>query len=131
MKRSAERPLSSKKTMTEIDPARSNTMRAVRSKDTGPEVVVLRLAHHLGYRFKLHRKDLPSTPDLVFPKYRAVIFVYGCFWHGHNCARGSRAPKRTPNTGCESWNETKRAMPKPRQICCRPDGGCKRFGNAG
>lgn len=93
MKHSVERPLSSKKTMTEVDPARSNTMRAVRSKNTGPEIVVRRLAHCLGYRFRLHRKDLPGTPDLVFPKYRAVIFVHGCFWHGHNCARGSRAPK--------------------------------------
>lgn len=93
MKHSVERPLSSKKTMTEVDPARSNTMRAVRSKDTGPEIVVRRLAHCLGYRFRLHRKDLPGTPDLVFPKYRAVIFVHGCFWHGHNGARGSRAPK--------------------------------------
>lgn len=79
--------------MTEVDPARSKTMRAVRSKDTGPEIAVRRLAHKLGFRFRLHRKDLPGTPDLVFPKFRKVIFVHGCFWHGHDCPRGARAPK--------------------------------------
>lgn len=79
--------------MKEIDPARSKTMRAVRSKNTGPECAVRRMAHSLGFRFRLHRKDLPGTPDLVFPKYYAVIFVHGCFWHGHNCPRGSRTPK--------------------------------------
>lgn len=79
--------------MKGVDPARSKTMRAVRSKNTGPELEVRRLAHSLGFIFRLHRKDLPGTPDLVFSKYRAVIFVHGCFWHDHNCPRGSRAPK--------------------------------------
>lgn len=79
--------------MTEVDPARSRTMHAVRSQDTGPEVTVRRIAHKLGYRFRLHRKDLPGTPDLVFPRFRKVIFVHGCFWHGHDCPRGSRVPK--------------------------------------
>lgn len=68
-------------------------MRAVRSKDTAPELLVRRLAHRLGYRFRLHRGDLPGHPDLVFPGRRAVVFVHGCFWHGHDCARGARAPK--------------------------------------
>lgn len=68
-------------------------MRAVKGRDTAPEILVRRLAHSMGYRFRLHRKDLPGTPDLVFPRLRKVLFVNGCFWHGHNCARGSRAPK--------------------------------------
>lgn len=68
-------------------------MRAVRSKDTAPELLVRRLAHRLGYRFRLHRRDLPGHPDLVFPARRAVVFVHGCWWHGHDCARGARTPK--------------------------------------
>lgn len=68
-------------------------MRAVRSKDTKPELLVRRLAHAMGYRFRLHRKDLPGSPDLVFPGRRSVIFVHGCFWHGHDCRRGARQPK--------------------------------------
>jgi DNA mismatch endonuclease (patch repair protein) len=50
-------------------------------------------AHALGYRFRLHRKDLPGSPDLVFPRLKKAIFVHGCFWHGHDCARGARLPK--------------------------------------
>lgn len=68
-------------------------MRAVRSTDTKPEMRVRRLAHRLGYRFRLHRADLPGTPDLVFAGRRKVIFVHGCFWHGHDCRRGARQPK--------------------------------------
>lgn len=68
-------------------------MRAVKGKDTGPEMVVRRLIYSLGYRYRLHRADLPGKPDLVFPSRKAVIFVHGCFWHGHNCPRGSRVPK--------------------------------------
>ena len=68
-------------------------MRAVKGTDTQPEMMVRRLAHGMGYRFRLHRKDLPGTPDLVFPRLRRVVFVNGCFWHGHDCARGARAPK--------------------------------------
>lgn len=75
------------------DPKRSAIMRAVRSKDTAPEMVVRRLAHRLGFRFRLHRKDLPGSPDLVFPSRRKVVLVHGCFWHGHSCSRGARQPK--------------------------------------
>jgi DNA mismatch endonuclease (patch repair protein) len=71
---------------------RSRIMRAVRSKDTAPELFVRRLVHRLGYRFRLHRKDLAGKPDLVFPARSKVIFVHGCFWHGHDCARGRREP---------------------------------------
>jgi DNA mismatch endonuclease (patch repair protein) len=69
-------------------------MQAVKSKDTAPERAVRRLAHGMGYRFRLHRKDLPGTPDMVFPGLHKVIFVHGCFWHGHSCSRGARVPKR-------------------------------------
>lgn len=75
------------------DPQRSRIMRAVKSVDTGPEMIVRRMLHRLGYRYRLHRKDLPGKPDLVFPSRKAVIFVHGCFWHGHNCKRGARTPK--------------------------------------
>ncbi len=73
---------------------RSAVMAQVKSRNTSPELKVRRTAHALGYRFRLHRKDLPGSPDLVFPGRGAVIFVHGCFWHGHDCARGSRTPKR-------------------------------------
>jgi DNA mismatch endonuclease (patch repair protein) len=68
-------------------------MRAVRSKDTRPELGVRRLLHRLGYRFRLHRRDLPGSPDLTFPKYRTVIFVHGCFWHQHPGCRKALPPK--------------------------------------
>lgn len=74
-------------------PARSRIMRAVKGRDTGPEMIVRKLAHGMGYRFRLHRADLPGKPDLAFPSRRAVIFVNGCFWHGHACKRGARVPK--------------------------------------
>lgn len=72
---------------------RSRVMASVKGKNTKPEMLVRRLAHALGYRFRLHRKDLPGAPDLVFPSRRKVVFVHGCFWHGHDCARGARRPK--------------------------------------
>lgn len=72
---------------------RSEVMRRVRSVDTTPEMAVRRLCHAMGYRFRLHRRDLPGKPDLVFPARRKAIFVHGCFWHGHNCKRGARVPK--------------------------------------
>lgn len=68
-------------------------MRAVKSKDTTPELRVRRLLHGMGYRYRLHRRDLPGHPDLVFAGRRKVIFIHGCFWHGHDCRRGARVPK--------------------------------------
>ena len=73
---------------------RSAVMARVKGKNTKPELKLRRLAHAMGYRFRLHRKDLPGSPDLVFPGRRAVIFVHGCFWHGHDCPRGARQPKQ-------------------------------------
>ena len=67
-------------------------MSRVRAANTRPEIVVRRLVHGLGYRFRLHRRDLPGTPDLVLPKHRAVLFVHGCFWHQHACRLGRRRP---------------------------------------
>jgi DNA mismatch endonuclease (patch repair protein) len=72
---------------------RSAVMRAVKSRDTGPEWKVRRLSHRLGYRHRLHDRALPGAPDLVFPGRRKAVFVHGCFWHGHDCPRGQRRPK--------------------------------------
>ncbi len=73
--------------------SRSDIMRAVKSHDTGPEMVVRHMVHAMGCRYRLHRKDLPGKPDLVFASRKKIIFVHGCFWHGHDCARGARIPK--------------------------------------
>ena len=81
--------------MTDVYPPakRSAVMRRVKGKDTAPELVVRRLVWSLGGRYRLHRKDLPGKPDIVLPRRRLAIFVHGCFWHGHDCARGARVPK--------------------------------------
>ncbi|MBN2109168.1 MAG: DNA mismatch endonuclease Vsr [Deltaproteobacteria bacterium] len=80
-------------------------MRQVHGEDTKPELVIRSLAHRLGYRFRLHVKNLPGKPDLVFPSRKKVIFVHGCFWHGHKCHRGNRMPK----TNVDYWkNKIKR-----------------------
>ena len=68
-------------------------MRAVKSRDTKPEMIVRRMVHALGRRYRLHRNDLPGKPDLTFPRLKKIIFVHGCFWHGHDCKRGARLPK--------------------------------------
>lgn len=76
-------------------------MARVRCRDTQPELVVRRLLHRLGYRFRLHRKDLPGHPDIVLPKYRTVIFVNGCFWHQHpGCKRAAR-----PTSNTDFWEK--------------------------
>jgi len=80
--------------MRETPELRSRIMRAVKATDTSPEMTVRRLVHAMGYRYRLHREGLPGKPDLVFPRLRKVIFVHGCFWHGHNCPRGARMPVR-------------------------------------
>lgn len=78
---------------------RSANMRAIHSKGMKPEMAVRSLAHRMGYRFRLHRKDLPGKPDMVFPGRRAVIFIHGCFWHQHPApgCHDARPPKS--NTG--------------------------------
>jgi len=78
---------------------RSWNMGRIKSKNTKPEILVRSLLHRLGYRFRLHQKDLPGKPDIVLPKYKTVIFVHGCFWHQHKgCTRAS-----TPKTHKEYW----------------------------
>lgn len=80
--------------MTDIvDPeTRSRMMSGIRGRDTKPEMAVRQALHRAGLRFRIHRKDLPGKPDIVLPKYRAVVFVHGCFWHGHGC-RYFKIPK--------------------------------------
>lgn len=72
---------------------RSELMAGIRGRDTVPELAVRRIAHRMGLRFRLHRKDLPGCPDLVFPKHRLVVFVHGCFWHRHQGCRYAYTPK--------------------------------------
>lgn len=79
---------------------RSRNMSAVRAKNTKPEMYVRSVLHGAGFRYSLHRSDLPGKPDIVFPKHRLAIFVNGCFWHGHNCSKGKR-----PKTNSEFWRK--------------------------
>ena len=76
---------------------RSDNMRAVRGRDTTPEIRVRRIAHRLGYRFRLHRADLPGKPDIVFPRFGKVVFVHGCFWHQHRRCRKGSMPQSIPS----------------------------------
>jgi DNA mismatch endonuclease (patch repair protein) len=78
---------------------RRRNMAAIKGKNTKPEMLVRQLVHSLGYRYRLHRKDLPGKPDLVFPSRRKVIEVYGCYWHMHDCPYGRVVPK----TNAEFW----------------------------
>ena len=98
--------------MDKLSPERrSANMRQIRSKNTVPETVLRSLIHRLGYRFRLHRKDLPGKPDLVFSSRRKAIFVHGCFWHQHSrCREG-----RLPGTRLEYW-EPKLAKNRQRDV---------------
>ena len=79
---------------------RQRNMRNIHGKNTKPELLLRRALHKCGLRYRLYRRDLPGCPDLVFPKYRTVIFVHGCFWHRHGCAATS-----TPTTRPEFWEK--------------------------
>lgn len=80
---------------------RCKNMAAVKSKNTKPEMLIRKLLHSLGYRFRLHRKDLPGNPDIVLPKHKTVIFINGCFWHQHEgCKHAS-----VPQTNTEFWQK--------------------------
>lgn len=79
---------------------RHEIMQNVKTKNTAPEIKLRSLLHKNGFRFRVNRKDLPGKPDIVLPKYRAVIFVHGYFWHGHDCPRGQR-----PQTNADFWNQ--------------------------
>lgn len=78
---------------------RSEVMRRVKGRDTTPERTLRRLLTELGARYRLNRKDLPGSPDIVLPGRRLVLFAHGCFWHGHDCPRGGRVPK----TNRDDW----------------------------
>ena|SRR5690606_2563540 len=81
--------------------ARSENMRRVKGKNTKPELAVRKAFHKAGYRYRLHRKDLPGSPDLFLPKYRVAVFVHGCFWHGHEgCKRSA-----LPSTRSDFWSD--------------------------
>ena len=82
---------------------RSYNMSRIKGRDTKPELMVRQECHRQGLRFRLHKKDLPGKPDLVFSKYKTVIFVHGCYWHSHDCKYGAVVPK----TNTEFW-QTKR-----------------------
>lgn len=77
---------------------RRHIMQSVGQKDTGPELAIRRALHRLGYRFRLHEKKLPGRPDIVFPSRHKVVFIHGCFWHGHNCSKG-----KLPKSRNEYW----------------------------
>ena len=84
-----------------ISASRSKNMSAIKSKNSKPEVEVRKFLHAMGFRFRLHKKDLPGSPDIVLPKYKTVIFVHGCFWHRHqNCKYASN-----PKTRVDFWNK--------------------------
>ncbi len=84
-----------------VSEQRSRNMSAIKSKNTKPEIKVRKVLHSMGYRFRLHSKDLPGSPDIVLPKHKTVIFVHGCFWHRHeNCKYAS-----TPKIRQEFWNK--------------------------
>lgn len=74
-------------------------MRAVKSKNTTPELLVRKLIYSLGYRYRLHNAGLPGKPDIIFTQRKKAIFIHGCFWHGHHCKRGNRVPA----TNTEYW----------------------------
>lgn len=78
---------------------RRYNMSQIKSKDTKPEITIRRLLHKLGYRYRLHRADLPGKPDMIFPKIKKVIFVHGCYWHMHRCRYGRVVPK----TNAKFW----------------------------
>ena len=82
-----------------VSEKRSRNMAAIKSKNTKPEMVVRRSLHSMGYRFRLHKRDLPGKPDIVLPKYKIALFVHGCFWHRHEGCKFSTIPK----TRTEFW----------------------------
>lgn len=88
-------------TLLTSDPVRSKIMRSVRRRDTAPELAVRRALHRLGFRFRLQRKDLPGTPDIVLPGLKTAIFVHGCFWHRHvDCSRATM-----PRSRADFWSQ--------------------------
>jgi len=100
---------------------RSFNMSRIRDKNTKPELAVRKTCHGLGFRFRLHRNDLPGRPDLAFPRSKTALFVHGCFWHSHDCRWGLVAPK----TNSDFWAEKRRQTVErdKRNICDLYDRG--------
>ncbi len=90
-----------KESLYKVSKERSKNMAAIKSKNTNPEIKVRKLLHSLGYRFRLHKKELPGSPDIVLKKYKTVVFVHGCFWHRHKECKYASNPK----TREEFWNK--------------------------
>jgi DNA mismatch endonuclease (patch repair protein) len=107
-------------TDTRTKKQRSQIMQSVGTKDTGPELIVRHLLHRLGYRYRLHRKDLPGKPDLVFPSRKKVVFVHGCFWHAHGCQYG-----RPPKSRLDYW------LPKLERNKKRDKNNCSKLEDLG
>lgn len=84
---------------------RHRNMSAIRSKDTKPEIAVRSILHNMGYRFRLHRKDLPGTPDIVLPRHMTVVMVYGCFWHRHPKCRCATVPATRPEFWAKKFQQ--------------------------
>lgn len=87
---------------------RSWNMSRIRSRDTTPELTVRSMLHRLGYRFRLHRRDLPGSPDILLPKYRTAIFVHGCFWHRHSGCRFAYMPKTRQQFWARKFEDNRR-----------------------
>ena len=94
-----------KKKFLKVSKARSKNMSAIKSKNTKPEIIVRKFLHSKGYRFRIHRKDLPGCPDIVLPKYKTVIFVNGCFWHRHQGCKYKTTPKTRKDFWENKFNE--------------------------
>jgi DNA mismatch endonuclease, patch repair protein len=103
--------------MTDVYPIekRSWIMSRVKGRDTKPEVLVRSFVHRMGYRFRVHRRELPGNPDIVLARHKKVIFVHGCFWHGHKgCSRSKR-----PTTNENFWNNKLNGNIKRDRLNCR------------
>lgn len=101
---------------TRTSAQRSAIMRSVKSKNTKPEIAVRSAVHRMGFRFRLHRGDLPGKPDLVFAGIRRVIFVHGCFWHGHRCRYGRLPKSRTEFWGAKILRNRERDLQNVRAL---------------
>ena len=109
---------------------RSLLMSGVRTKHTGPELKVRSVAHRAGFRFALHRRDLPGKPDIVVPRFKAAVFVNGCFWHQHEGCSKSSLPRRGRRFGRRSCPETSPGMLRIGKSFAGPVGESWSFGNA-
>ena len=109
---------------------RSATMRAVKSRDTGPEVLVRRVLWPIARGYRINYGGAYGRPDIAFPARKLAIFVHGCFWHGHRCRRGARVPSRIPPIGPPRLTATEPAIEGREERCALEGGAFSSFGNA-